>query len=162
MAEDGRTGTLGIGDVARRSGVAVSTLHFYERKGLLSSTRTGGNQRRYERDVLRRVSFIRLAQKVGISLQEIGEALSALPEGRTPTVADWARLSRQWHDDLQERIDGLTHLRDDLLGCIGCGCLSLRSCALLNPGDELGRHGPGARRWVEDEPGARRPAADER
>nr|WP_196791038.1 redox-sensitive transcriptional activator SoxR [Motilibacter aurantiacus] len=142
---------MGVGDVARRSGVAVSTLHFYERKGLISSTRTAGNQRRYERDVLRRVSFIRLAQRVGISLQEIGDALTALPDGRTPTVADWARLSRQWHDDLQARIDGLTHLRDDLLRCIGCGCLSLRSCTLTNPGDELGRRGPGPRRWVDED-----------
>jgi MerR family redox-sensitive transcriptional activator SoxR len=137
---------LSVGQVAERSGVAVTALHFYEAEGLISSTRTAGNQRRYEREVLRRVAFVRASQRVGIPLRRIKEALDRLPEGRTPTRRDWARLSAAWRDDLDERIARLQHLRDNLTGCIGCGCLSLRLCALMNPDDVLGREGPGPRR----------------
>ncbi|QIZ97733.1 redox-sensitive transcriptional activator SoxR [Leifsonia sp. PS1209] len=140
---------LSVGDIASRSGVAVSALHFYERQGLISSERTAGNQRRYRRDVLRRVAFIRVSQRVGVPLAEIRLALDSLPEGRTPTKKDWARLSRLWRDALDERIRDLEHLRDDLTGCMGCGCLSLRTCALQNPSDELGGSGPGPRRWLD-------------
>lgn len=136
--------TLTPGQVAERSGVAVSALHFYESKGLIHSHRNSGNQRRYARDVLRRVAIIKVAQRVGIPLADIGEALSTLPEGRTPTPADWARLSRRWRTDLTDRIDQLTRLRDQLDGCIGCGCLSVSACPLRNPGDALAEMGPGA------------------
>ena len=129
------------GEVSARAGVAVSALHFYEREGLITSARTAGNQRRYRRDVLRRIGFIRVSQRVGIPLAEIREALASLPESRTPTKADWARLSRRWRTRLDERIRQLERLRDDLDGCIGCGCLSLRSCVLHNPHDELGEAG---------------------
>ncbi|NUS44011.1 MAG: redox-sensitive transcriptional activator SoxR [Mycobacteriaceae bacterium] len=139
---------LTVGQVAERSGVAVSALHFYERKGLISSTRTASNQRRYHRDILRRVAFIRASQTVGISLTAIREALDQLPSERTPTREDWARLSSGWRAHLDERIAQLQRLRDDLTGCIGCGCLSMRTCQLANPGDVLGRTGPGARRWA--------------
>ncbi len=131
--------------VAERSGVAVSALHFYEREGLIESERTAGNQRRYHREVLRRIAFIRTAQRVGISLADVGEALATLPAGRTPTKADWSRLSRRWRHDLDERIARLQRLRDDLDGCIGCGCLSLRSCRLQNPDDALATEGAGPR-----------------
>lgn len=140
---------LTVGQLAARSGVAVSALHFYERQGLIASQRTAGNQRRYRRDALRRVAFIRVSQRVGVPLAEIRSALESLPEGRTPTKRDWARLSRLWRDALDARIRDLEHLRDDLTGCMGCGCLSLRTCALQNPSDELGGAGPGPRRWVE-------------
>ncbi|MCW2917493.1 MAG: redox-sensitive transcriptional activator SoxR [Actinomycetia bacterium] len=139
---------LTVGQLAERSGVAVSALHFYESKGLIGSRRTAGNQRRYTRDVLRRVAFIRLSQRVGIPLNDIREALALLPEGRTPTRADWARLSAGWRAELDERILQLQRLRDDLTDCIGCGCLSLQRCRLSNPGDELGDEGPGARRFA--------------
>ncbi len=139
---------LTVGQLAERSGVAVSALHFYERKGLIHSTRTAGNQRRYHRDELRRVAFIRVSQRVGISLEEIGRALASLPNERVPTAKDWARLSATWRDDLDERIEQLQHLRDDLTGCIGCGCLSMESCKLANPMDVLGESGPGPRRFV--------------
>ena len=137
---------LGVGEVARRSGVAVSALHFYEARGLLSSERNAGNQRRYRRDVLRRIAFIRAAQALGIGLAEIADSLRELPEQRTPTKADWARLSSRWRAALDQRIADLQALRDDLQGCIGCGCLSLRACRLYNPQDALGRRGPGAQR----------------
>lgn len=137
---------LTVGQLAERSGVAVSALHFYEAKGLISSRRTAGNQRRYTRDTLRRVAFIRLAQRLGIPLKTIKEALSALPEERTPTRGDWARLSATWRAELDDRIEQLQRLRDDLTDCIGCGCLSLDRCALANPHDRLGEEGPGARR----------------
>lgn len=140
---------LSVGEVARRSGTAVSTLHFYEASGLLSSERSSGNQRRYRRDALRRVAFIRAAQALGISLAEIAEALRALPEQRTPTKADWSRLSSGWRAALDHRIAGLQALRDRLDGCIGCGCLSLRACRLYNPDDALGRSGTGARRLAD-------------
>ena len=133
-------------EVAARSGVPISALHFYEREGLISAERTGGNQRRYHRDVLRRLAFIRISQGVGVPLKEIAAALDSLPSGRTPTKADWARLSRGWRADLERRIVALEELRDALDGCIGCGCLSLRACSLYNPADALGAEGPGARR----------------
>ncbi|GAB3088196.1 redox-sensitive transcriptional activator SoxR [Nocardioides zeae] len=132
------------GEVAARSGVAVSALHFYERNGLITSERTSGGQRRYSRDVLRRLAFIRVSQRVGIPLADIARALATLPEGRTPTRRDWARLSRTWRGELEARITQLEALRDTLDECIGCGCLSLRSCALANPADELAERGPGA------------------
>jgi MerR family redox-sensitive transcriptional activator SoxR len=151
---------LTVGQLAERSGVAVSALHFYESKGLISSRRTAGNQRRYTRDALRRVAFIRLSQRVGIPLSDIGEALSLLPEGRTPTRADWARLSAGWRTELDERILQLQRLRDDLTDCIGCGCLSLQRCRLSNPGDVLGDEGPGARRLARQSPPPERCRAD--
>ena len=135
---------LAVGELAARSGVAVSALHFYEKKGLIHSLRTAGNQRRYRRDVLRRIAVIKVAQRTGIPLASIREALSALPDGRTPTAADWKRLSRRWRAELDARIARLVHLRDDLDGCIGCGCLSLRQCPLRNPDDCMAGFGPGA------------------
>lgn len=140
---------LSAGQVAARSGVAVSALHFYERQGLISSRRTGGNQRRYRRDVLRRVALIRIAQRVGIPLADVAEVLALLPDNRTPTRADWQRISRRWRDELDRRIRHLRQLRDDFTECVGCGCLSIDRCALANPFDELGRHGPGPRRLLE-------------
>ena len=137
---------LTVGQVADRSGVAISALHFYERKGLIRSTRTASNQRRYSRDTLRRVAFIRASQHVGISLTAIKEALDRLPSERTPTRDDWARLSAAWRTELDTRIAHLHALRDDLTECIGCGCLSLKVCHLTNPRDVLGRDGSGARR----------------
>jgi MerR family redox-sensitive transcriptional activator SoxR len=134
---------LTIGDMAARSGVAPSALRFYEHQGLISSTRTGGNQRRYERHELRRIAFIRIAQQVGVSLEEIREALAELPENRTPTRADWARLSARWRRKLEERITLMERLRDQLTGCIGCGCLSLSRCKLINPEDRLATRGAG-------------------
>ncbi|MGX6604616.1 redox-sensitive transcriptional activator SoxR [Micromonosporaceae bacterium Da 78-11] len=136
--------TLTIGDFAARSGVAPSALRFYEKEGLIRSSRTGGNQRRYERSELRRVAFIRIAQQVGVSLDEIREALAALPENRTPTKADWSRLSARWRGRLEERIAMMERLRDQLTGCIGCGCLSMQRCTLMNPADRLAARGPGA------------------
>jgi MerR family transcriptional regulator, redox-sensitive transcriptional activator SoxR len=136
---------MGVGEVAARSGVAVSALHFYERKGLIASRRTGGNQRRYRREVLRRLALIRVGQRVGVPLAEIREVLDTLPGGRTPTRRDWTALSRRWQDRLDARIRDLQHLRDDLGGCIGCGCLSLDRCPMANPGDVLAAQGPGAR-----------------
>ncbi|WP_016697335.1 redox-sensitive transcriptional activator SoxR [Actinoalloteichus spitiensis] len=136
--------TLSIGEIAHRSGVPHSALRFYEDRGLISSHRTSGNQRRYDRSVLRRLAFIRSAQRVGLSLEDIQAALATLPEKRTPTRADWTRLSRQWRSELDARIDGLVRLRDRLDSCIGCGCLSLATCGLHNPHDELAAHGPGA------------------
>jgi MerR family redox-sensitive transcriptional activator SoxR len=136
---------LTVGQVARRSGVAVSTLHFYEAQGLIASRRTAGNQRRYPREVLRRVAFIRVSQGVGIALRRIKAALDQLPDGRTPSRTDWERLSQAWRDDLDDQISRLQRLRDNLSGCIGCGCLSLNLCKLMNPDDILGRQGPGPR-----------------
>ena len=137
--------TLTIGDLAARSGVAPSALRYYERMGLIHSTRTGGNQRRYERAELRRVAFIRIAQQVGVSLEEIRAALASLPENRTPTKADWSRLSAHWRGRLEERITLMERLRDQLTGCIGCGCLSLKRCTLINPGDWMHTTGQGPR-----------------
>lgn len=133
------------GQLAERSGVAISALHFYEREGLIASSRTSGNQRRYTRDTLRRVAFIRTSQRVGIPLASISAALETLPAGRSPTKKDWSRLSRMWRSDLDRRIERLERLRDELDDCIGCGCLSLRSCRLNNPDDELSHEGSGPR-----------------
>ena len=138
---------MSVGDVARRSGVAVSALHFYERKGLISSLRTSGNQRRYARDVLRRLAVIRVAQRVGMPLEGVARAFESLPQGRAPTKADWAKLSARWQVELEERIHMLQLLRDELTGCIGCGCLSLKRCRLANPDDVLGERGDGPMRW---------------
>lgn len=136
---------LTVGEVAARSGVAVSTLHFYESKGLIRSSRNQGNHRRYSRDVLRRVAIIKVAQRAGLPLKEIAGALDSLPDGRTPTARDWARLSRQWKADLDDRIARLTRLRDQLSSCIGCGCLSIGDCPLRNPYDTLAQQGTGPR-----------------
>ena len=135
---------LTIGELSERSGVATSALRFYEERGLIGSRRTTGNQRRYAKATLRRVAFIRTAQRVGLTLEEVSEALDTLPQGRTPTKADWARLSRSWRPRLDEQIRRIELLRDRLDGCIGCGCLSLRTCTLVNPGDVLAEQGPGA------------------
>ncbi len=140
--------SLSVGDVARRAGVAVSTLHFYEQKGLIASDRTAGNQRRYGGDVLRRVAVIKIAQEIGISLADIATALAALPEERTPNRRDWALLSKRWRDDLDRRIRQLQALRDGLDDCIGCGCLSIDRCRLRNPEDRLGEGGTGAQRLL--------------
>lgn len=142
---------LTIGELSARSGIAPSALRFYEARGLITSLRTSGNQRRYQRAMLRRIGFIRSAQRVGLSLEEIAEALSTLPENRTPTRADWTRLSRDWRPRLDAQIERLERLRAKLDGCIGCGCLSLKTCALNNPDDEAAERGPGA---VFLEPGA--------
>lgn len=136
---------MAIGDAAARAGMAPSALRYYEREGLIASQRSAGGQRRYPRSVLRRLAFIRAARNVGLSLEEVRQALATLPEGRTPTRADWQRLSRTWQSRLDDQIAGLQKLRDGLTGCIGCGCLSLRSCLLSNPDDELAAEGPGAR-----------------
>ncbi|CAA9539545.1 MAG: Redox-sensitive transcriptional activator SoxR [uncultured Rubrobacteraceae bacterium] len=133
------------GELAERSGVAVSALHFYEREGLIASRRTSGNQRRYRRETLRRVAFVRASQRVGIPLATIRAALETLPEGRAPSRADWEALSAGWRADLDRRIEQLVRLRDQLTGCIGCGCLSLDRCALANPRDVLGDEGAGPR-----------------
>lgn len=140
---------LTIGELSARSGVAPSALRYYEQLGLIRADRTGGNQRRYERSELRRVAFIRIAQQIGVPLEEIREALNELPESRTPTKADWARLSRRWRTRLDDRIALLTRLRDDLTGCIGCGCLSLQSCTLHNPADRVAALGPGPRMLLD-------------
>ena len=136
---------LTIGAMSERTGVATSALRFYEAEGLIHATRTAGGQRRYARDVLRRVSFIRVAQQVGLTLDEIREALHSLPEHRTPTEKDWHRLSASWRPRLDAQIAMLERLRDRLDGCIGCGCLSLRFCRMLNPDDRAGELGPGPR-----------------
>jgi MerR family redox-sensitive transcriptional activator SoxR len=143
---------LTIGELSERTGVAPSALRFYEAEGLIHSSRTDGGQRRYHRDVLRRVSFIRIAQKVGLNLEQIRASLESLPESRTPTKADWARLSHAWRPQLDEHIAMLTRLRDELDECIGCGCLSLRSCALYNQGDRAAVLGPGPRFLLGDSP----------
>ena len=144
-AHSGYSRELTVGEVAKRSGVAVSTLHFYESKGLIRSWRTSGNQRRYAREVLRRVALIKVAQRTGISLAAIRKALKSLPRERTPNTDDWKKLSYAWRADLTDRIARLTRLRDQLDGCIGCGCLSLGIRPLRNPRDILGKQGPGPR-----------------
>jgi MerR family redox-sensitive transcriptional activator SoxR len=131
------------GELSARAGIAISALHFYERQGLITSRRTSGNQRRYSRDTLRRVAFIRMSQRLGIPLARVREALATLPTDRVPGSKDWARLAAGWRADLDDRILHLQKLRDNLADCIGCGCLSLRSCALANPGDALAARGPG-------------------
>ncbi|MDC0711913.1 redox-sensitive transcriptional activator SoxR [Stigmatella sp. ncwal1] len=139
-----------IGELAARSGMATSALRFYEKEGLIHAERTGGNQRRFPRSELRRVSFIRAAQQVGLTLEEIREALASLPGSRTPTQADWEKLSRTWRHRLDERIAQLERLRDKLTSCIGCGCLSLKKCHLYNPDDQAALGGPGARYLLGD------------
>lgn len=138
------TDLLTVAEVAKRSGYAASALRYYEREGLVSAHRTGGGQRRYERHVLRRLAFIRAARHVGLSLDEIRDALGTLPESRTPTKSDWARISRGWRSRLDAEIAALTTLRDGLDSCIGCGCLSLQRCAISNPDDSAARFGSGA------------------
>ncbi len=135
--------TWSVGRVAKRCGINVSTLHFYEKKGLIKSWRNDGNQRRYKPDVLRRISVIKAAQKMGISLEEVKLAFASLPDSRTPTVEDWHKLSQNWHNLLDARIAYMQKLRDYLTGCIGCGCLSMTKCPLYNPGDSLGAQGSG-------------------
>lgn len=135
---------LTVGVVAQRSGFAPSALRYYERLGLISATRTSGGQRRYQRSVLRRLAFVRAASNVGLTLDEVAAALATLPGNRTPTRADWTRLSRSWRRRLNEQIDALGRLRDGLDSCIGCGCLSLRTCAFSNPADKAAAQGPGA------------------
>jgi MerR family redox-sensitive transcriptional activator SoxR len=136
---------LSVGEVAARSGLAVSAIHFYEAQSLIRSSRSAGNQRRYPREILRRVAVIKVAQRIGIPLSIIREALLTLPRGRTPTAADWKKLSSAWKATLDERIDKLVRLRGSLNECIGCGCLSLKVCPLRNPADVLGDEGPGPR-----------------
>lgn len=150
---DEQTPWLSISALARRAGVAASTLRYYEAEGLIQGGRSAGNQRRYPRDTLRRVAFIRVAQSVGLGLGEVRAALASLPDGRTPTPADWARLSAAWRPQLQRRIDELTALRDQLESCIGCGCLSLKACQLYNPQDRAAQRGRGPRYLLGDRPG---------
>lgn len=145
------TDLLSIGDIAARSGLAPSAIRFYESHGLVSSERTTGNQRRFRRSTLRRLAFIRSAQRVGLSLEEITAALSTLPDNRTPTRTDWARLSQNWRPRIDEQIQRLVKLRDQLDSCIGCGCLSLQRCALHNPEDKAAATGNGAR-YLEPDP----------
>ena len=144
---------LTIGEAALRSGVATSTLRFYESRGLISSTRNLGNQRRYHRSMLRRISVIRVAQNLGLSLREITHALETLPNKRTPTKRDWTRLSRDWGSQLDQRIASLQKMRDELTGCIGCGCLSLKRCSLYNSNDVAAELGRGPRYLLGDAPG---------
>ncbi len=145
---------LSIGEMAERTGVAASALRFYEAEGLISSERNEGGQRRFRREMLRRVAFVRVAQRVGLSLEEIGQALSRLPEGKTPDKNDWKRLSGAWRPLIDERIALLEALRDTLDSCIGCGCLSLKRCALYNPEDAAHRLGSGPRYLLGDDPAA--------
>lgn len=148
------TDQLSIGEVAERSGITVSALHFYEREGLISSSRNAGNQRRFTRDVLRRLAFIRASQRVGIPLATIREALDELPLQRTPKEDDWARVAQRWHSILAQQVEYLERVRDDLWTCIGCGCLSFQRCQLVNPDDKMSSEGPGPRRLL---PGTPRP-----
>ena len=146
-----RWSELSIGELSDRTGVAASALRFYEAEGLLRSTRSAGGQRRYHRDAIRRVSFVRVAQEVGLSLAEVHDALASLPQERTPTAKDWERLARSWRPRLDAQIAMLERLRDRLSGCIGCGCLSLGVCRLVNPGDVAADRGPGPRYVLGDE-----------
>ncbi len=143
---------LSIGDTAWRSGVATSTLRFYETRDLIKSRRGSGNQRQYHRAMLRRISLIRIAQSLGLSLKEIGAALDTLPDRRTPTKKDWEKLSRNWQVQLDDRISQLQIMREKLAGCIGCGCLSLKRCALYNADDQAANLGSGPRYLLGDEP----------
>jgi MerR family redox-sensitive transcriptional activator SoxR len=141
---------LTITEVARRSGVRASALRFYEERGLITSERAGSGHRRYQRPVLRRIAFIVFAQRMGLSLDEIGDELAKLPANRAPNRGDWSRLTRTWTLRLDQRIAELERLRIGLTECIGCGCLSLDRCRLANPGDAAGRRGPGPRYWIGD------------
>ena len=142
------TDILTIGEVARRSGVAASALRYYEERGLIRSVREGKGHRRYARAVLRRIAFIVFAQRIGLSLEEIGAELSKLPEAKAPSKRDWARISKGWTARIDRRIADLERMRDGLTQCIGCGCLSLDACQWSNPADKVGRQGPGPRFWV--------------
>lgn len=153
---------LSIGEVADRAGVATSALRFYESNGLIASERNDSGHRRYRADVLRRVSFIRVAQRIGLTLGDIREALATLPDNRTPTRRDWARLAKSWQPLLDERIALLEQMKDKLDGCIGCGCLSLDSCALYNPSDKAAAHGTGPRWLYGDQRSASSNEPDER
>jgi MerR family transcriptional regulator, redox-sensitive transcriptional activator SoxR len=152
MARRTRDDLLSIGELAARCGVAASALRFYESEGLLRAARTKGGHRQYPRHTLRRVAFIRIAQRMGLTLDEIGEALAVVPPDRAPTAREWDRMSRAWRRRLDERIETLEHLRDDLSECIGCGCLSLRTCALYNPQDAATALGTGPRYLLGDDP----------
>ncbi len=143
MTRNAREELLTVGEAAARCGVAGSAIRYYESIGLIPAVRTAGNQRRFHRSVIRRISVIRVAQSLGLTLEEIRTALEELPESRTPTKKDWARLASSWRDVLESRIRTLEHLRDDLTGCIGCGCLSLKACSLFNPDDRAAKKGPG-------------------
>ena len=140
---------LSIGEIAHRSGVAASALRFYEDQGLIGSRRTAGNQRQYQRSTLRRIAFVQAAQRVGLALAEIKTALDSLPDDRTPTRADWSKLSKTWRSRLDERIAELERMKSTLNECIGCGCLSLDRCQLANPGDRAARRGAGPRYWIQ-------------
>ncbi|HEY1969786.1 MAG TPA: redox-sensitive transcriptional activator SoxR [Pseudonocardia sp.] len=140
---------LTVGQLAERSGIAVSALHFYEREGLIHSRRTAGNQRRYRRETLRRIALIKIAQRVGVPLAQVRAALDELPNNRIPNRADWERLSQSWHDELDLRIKHLEQLRDQFTDCVGCGCLSIDRCRLANPYDELAERGSGPRRLLQ-------------
>jgi MerR family redox-sensitive transcriptional activator SoxR len=141
---------LSVGEAAERAGVSVSTLHYYEAEGLIQSWRTPANHRRYDRRELRRVAVIRVAQALGIPLSEVRQILETVPRGSAVTKDDWQRASRKWRKALDERITQLQHLRDDLDGCIGCGCLSLEACPLYNPADRRAKEGPGPRTWLSE------------
>lgn len=142
---------LTIGALSDRTGVAPSALRYYEAEGLIHANRSEGGQRRYAREVIRRVSFVRIAQQVGLSLDEVHDALASLPDNRTPNEEDWARLAASWGPRIDHRIAVLERLRERLCGCIGCGCLSLKACQLLNPGDEASERGPGPRYVLDDD-----------
>ncbi|WP_417478471.1 redox-sensitive transcriptional activator SoxR [Maricaulis sp.] len=142
--------SISIGQLAERTGVSVSAVRFYEARGLVSASRNAGGQRRFLRSDVRRVAFVLIAQKLGFTIAEIGDQLASLPQGRTPTQADWSQISARFGQVLDERIAGLTAMRDRLDGCIGCGCLSLKACALYNPGDRIAARGPGPRYLLGD------------
>jgi MerR family redox-sensitive transcriptional activator SoxR len=142
---------LTVGQLAARSGVAVSALHFFERKNLIHSRRTAGNQRRYRRDMLRRVAMIRIAQRAGIPLAQVAALFALFPDDHAPTRKDWARVSECWQADLDERMLRLQQLRDDFTDCVGCGCMSIDCCPLVNPGDKIGQKGPGPQRLLSTE-----------
>ncbi len=148
MQQKSKTPTgLSVGQIAKRAGVSVQTLHFYESKNLITSTRNTGNQRRYHGNVLRRIAVIKTAQKLGVSLKEIAEVFQLLPKEKSPTTQEWKKMSSKWRTSLQQRIDDLTQLRDQLDTCIGCGCLSIKSCGLRNPNDKAAKNGTGAVFW---------------
>ncbi len=147
-----RSDYLSIGQIAQRSGLTTSALRFYETRGLIASVRTAGNQRRYPRSMLRRIAVIRVAQGLGLTLEEIANAMATLPNGRTPTKRDWEVLSIRWRDRLDAQIERLLNVRDKLTGCIGCGCLSLQRCSLYNPGDRAAAYGIGPRYLLGDSP----------
>ncbi len=138
---------LSVGQVADRAGVAVSAIHFYERKGLITSTRNSGNQRRYNSDVLRRIAVIKIAQQVGLPLEEIKQAMAVLPLNKAPSKEQWGEMSAKWRESLEQRIENLQKLHSQLDHCIGCGCLSMKSCQLYNPDDEIANEAQGAGLW---------------